>query len=89
MTVFSVISCGEAKPSEPVVLKFASAAMGNYVDGEQAFVDAFNARCGPDYTIEYFPSEQMLAFPELLDGVRTGAADMAAITPNFNFFDEP
>lgn len=82
-------SCGEEKPDEPVVLKMASAAMGNYVDGEQAFVDAFNARCGPDYTIEYYPSEQMLAFPELLDGVRTGAADMAAITPNFNSFDEP
>ena len=84
-----VASCGEAKPDEPVVLKMASAAMGNYVDGEQAFVDAFNARCGPDYTIEYYPSQQMLSFPELLDGVRTGAADMAAITPNFNSFDEP
>jgi len=82
-------ACGEAKPEKPVVLKMASAAMGNYVEGEQAFADAFNARCGPDYTIEYYPSEQMLSFPELLDGVRTGAADMAAITPNFNSFDEP
>jgi TRAP-type C4-dicarboxylate transport system substrate-binding protein len=78
-----------APAPEPVVMKFASAAMGNYVDGEQAFVDAFNARCGPDYTIEYYGSESMLSFPELLDGVRTGAADMAAVTPNFNSFDEP
>jgi TRAP-type C4-dicarboxylate transport system substrate-binding protein len=72
-----------------VVLKMASAATGNYVDGEQAFADAFNARCGPDYTIAYYGSESMLSFPELLDGVRTGAADMAAVTPNFNSFDEP
>jgi TRAP-type C4-dicarboxylate transport system substrate-binding protein len=31
----------------------------------------------------------MLSVPELLDGVRTGAADMAAVTPNFNSMDEP
>ena len=88
-TAGAIVSCGEEKPSEPVILKMASAAMGNYVDGEQAFCDAFNARCAPDYTIEYYGSEQMLAFPELLDGVRTGAADLAAVTPNFNSFDEP
>jgi TRAP-type C4-dicarboxylate transport system substrate-binding protein len=81
-------SC-ESSPDEPVVLKFASAATGNYQEGEQAFADAFNARCGPDYTMEYYGAEQMLSFPELLDGVRTGAADMGAITPNFNSFDEP
>jgi TRAP-type C4-dicarboxylate transport system substrate-binding protein len=85
-----LVSCGEEKPAEPVVLKMASAAMGpDYTGVEQAFVDAFNARCGPDYTIKYYPSEQMLSFPELLDGVRTGAADMGAITPNANSADEP
>jgi TRAP-type C4-dicarboxylate transport system substrate-binding protein len=84
-----VVSCSPAKVEGPVVLKFASAATGNYQEGEQAFCDAFNARCGPDYTIEYYGAEQMLSFPELLDGVRTGAAEMAAITPNFNSFDEP
>lgn len=89
MSAFSFVSCGEPSPDEPVVLKFASAATGNYQEGEQAFCDAFNARCGPDYTIEYYGAESMLAFPELLDGVRTGAADMAAVTPNFNSFDEP
>jgi TRAP-type C4-dicarboxylate transport system substrate-binding protein len=83
----SLASCSE--PAEPVVLSFASAATGNYQDAELAFVEAFNERCGPDYTIEYFPAESKLAFPELVDGVRTGAADMAAITPNFNSFDEP
>jgi TRAP-type C4-dicarboxylate transport system substrate-binding protein len=83
-------ACGEAKPAKPVVLKMASAAMGpDYTGVEQAFVDAFNARCGPDYTIEYYGAEQMLSFPELLDGVRTGAADMGAITPNANSADEP
>jgi TRAP-type C4-dicarboxylate transport system substrate-binding protein len=89
MSAFAFVSCGEPSPDEPVVLKFASAATGNYQEGEQAFCDAFNARCGPDYTIEYFGAEAMLSFPELLDGVRTGAADMAAVTPNFNSFDEP
>jgi TRAP-type C4-dicarboxylate transport system substrate-binding protein len=89
VSAFAAVSCGEPKPSEPVVLKFASAATGNYQEGEQAFCDAFNARCGPDYTIEYYGAESMLGFVELLDGVRTGAADMAAITPNFNSFDEP
>lgn len=87
-SAFAVTSCGEPSPDEPVVLKMASAATGNYIEVEQAFVDAFNARCGPDYTIEYFGAEAMLSFPELLDGVRTGAADMAAVTPNFNSFDE-
>lgn len=77
------------QPPEPVVLSFASAATGNYQDLELEFATSFNARCGPAYTIEYFPAESMLSFPELLDGVRTGAADMAAITPNFNSFDEP
>lgn len=81
-------SC-DSSPDEPVVLKFASAATGNYQEGEQAFADAFNARCGPDYTIEYYGAEQMLSFPELLDGVRTGAADIGAVTPSFNSFDEP
>ena len=78
-----------APAPEPVVLKMASAAMFQYGDVEVAFVDAFNARCGPDYTIEYYGAEQMLSFPELLDGIRTGAADMGAITPNANSFDEP
>lgn len=77
------------QPPEPVVLSFASAATANYQDLELAFAESFNARCGPDYTIEYFPAESKLSFVELLDGVRTGAADMAAITPNFNSFDEP
>ncbi|MCK4273495.1 MAG: TRAP transporter substrate-binding protein DctP [Dehalococcoidales bacterium] len=82
-------ACGEEKPDEPVVLKMASAAMMEYGEVEQAFADAFNARCGPDYTIEYYGAEQMLSFPELLDGVRTGAAEIGAVTPNFNSFDEP
>jgi TRAP-type C4-dicarboxylate transport system substrate-binding protein len=73
----------------PVILKMASAAMGPYITDEQAFADAFNARCGPDYTIEYYPNQEMLSFPELLDGVRTGAADMGAITPSANSADEP
>jgi TRAP-type C4-dicarboxylate transport system substrate-binding protein len=83
-----LVSC-ESKPEEPVVLKFASAATGPYTEDEQAFADAFNARCGPDYTITYYPSGEMLAFPELLDGVRTGAADMGAVTPSANSADEP
>jgi TRAP-type C4-dicarboxylate transport system substrate-binding protein len=79
-----------ACPSKgPVVLKMASAALFEYGDVEQAFVDAFNERCGPDYTIEYYGAEQMLSFPELLDGVRTGAADMGAITPSANSADDP
>lgn len=73
----------------PVVLKMASAALFEYGDVEQAFADAFNERCGPDYTIEYYGGEQMLSFPELLDGVRTGAADMGAITPSAHSADEP
>jgi TRAP-type C4-dicarboxylate transport system substrate-binding protein len=85
--VFS--SCGEAKPDEPVVMKMASAALAEYGEVEQTFVDAFNERCGPDYTIDYYGAEQMLSFMELLDGVRTGAADLGAITPNFHSFDEP
>jgi TRAP-type C4-dicarboxylate transport system substrate-binding protein len=88
LTVGLTVSCS-TKTEGPVVLKMASAATGNYQEGEQAFCDAYNARCGPDYTIQYYGAEQMLAFPELLDGVRTGAAEMAAITPNFNSFDEP
>ena len=82
-------ACEEEGPAEPVVLKMASAALFQYAEPEQAFVDAFNARRGPDYTIAYYPAEQMLSFPELLDGVRTGAADMAAITPSANSADEP
>lgn len=83
-------ACGDDEsPAEPVVLKMASAATGNYIDSEQAFVDAFNSRCAPDYTIEFYPAEQMLSFPEILDGVRTGAAEMGVVTPNFYSFDEP
>jgi TRAP-type C4-dicarboxylate transport system substrate-binding protein len=91
ISLFSALfaSCGEEKPDEPVVLKFASAATGPYIEGEQAFADAFNERCGPDYTIKYYPAGEMLSFPELLDGVRTGAADMGAITPSANSADEP
>jgi len=74
--------------AKTVVLKMASASTGNYIDNEQAFVDAFNARCAPDYQIEYYPAGQMLQFPEMLDGIRTGAADMGDITPNaFSAYD--
>jgi TRAP-type C4-dicarboxylate transport system substrate-binding protein len=84
------ISCStEQKPSQPVILKMASAAMADYVTEEQAFADRVNARTGGDYKIEYYPSEQMIKFPELLDAVRTGAAEMAALTPNAASADEP
>ncbi|MBA7579009.1 Solute-binding protein [subsurface metagenome] len=79
----------EEEPAEPVVLKMASAALFEYAEVEQAFVDAFNERCGPDYTIVYYGAEGMLSFMEIFDGVRTGVADMGAITPNFHAFDEP
>ena len=63
-----MVSCGGQKAGEQtgqqgtqtVVLKFASFQTGAYVDKEQAFVDRFNARCGPAYRIEYYPSEQMV-----------------------------
>jgi TRAP-type C4-dicarboxylate transport system substrate-binding protein len=77
------------KPAETVILKFASAATADYIPDEQAFCDAVNARIGPAYKIEYYPAGQMLSFPELLDGIRTGAAEMGAITPSFNSGDEP
>jgi TRAP-type C4-dicarboxylate transport system substrate-binding protein len=83
------VSCGEAKPTEPVILKFASQATGPYIEREQLFADNFNARCGPDYTIEYYPSEQMVSFTELLDACRTGAAEMVSLTPNAHAADEP
>jgi TRAP-type C4-dicarboxylate transport system substrate-binding protein len=71
-----------------VIIKMASASTGNYIDNEQAFVDAFNARCAPDYQIEYYPAGQMIAFPEMLDAIRSGAADMGDITPNaFSAYD--
>jgi TRAP-type C4-dicarboxylate transport system substrate-binding protein len=75
-------ACEDEGPAEPVVLKMASAALFQYADPEQAFADAFNARCGPDYTIEYYPAEQMVPFAEIFDAVRTGAAEMGAITPS-------
>jgi TRAP-type C4-dicarboxylate transport system substrate-binding protein len=78
-----------APAPEPVVLKMASAATANYIDGEQAFADDFNATCGPDYTIEYYPAEQMIGFMEMLDAVRTGATEIGVVTPNFYSFDEP
>jgi TRAP-type C4-dicarboxylate transport system substrate-binding protein len=82
----SFVAC----PSQgPVVLKMASSALFEYGEVEQAFADAFNERCGPDYTIEYYGAEQMLSFGELLDGVRSGAADMGAITPSAHSADEP
>jgi TRAP-type C4-dicarboxylate transport system substrate-binding protein len=83
------VSCGEAKPAKPVILKFASQATGPYIEREQKLADNFNARCAPDYTIEYYPSEQMVSFMELLDACRTGAAEMVSLTPNAYSADEP
>lgn len=82
-------ACGEPKPDKPVILKFASQATGPYIEREQKLADNFNARCGPDYTIEYYPAEQMVAFTELLDACRTGAAEMVSLTPNAHSADEP
>ena len=56
---------------------------------EEAFVNAVNARIGPAYKIEYYPAGQMLSFVEIMDGVRTGGAEMGAITPCFHSFDDP
>jgi TRAP-type C4-dicarboxylate transport system substrate-binding protein len=81
-------ACEDEGPAEPVVLKMASAALFQYAEPEQAFADAFNARCGPDYTIEYYPAEQMVSFAELMDAVRTGAAEMGAITPSAHSADD-
>jgi TRAP-type C4-dicarboxylate transport system substrate-binding protein len=78
-----------SKPAGTMILKFASAATADYVPDEQAFCDAVNARIGPAYKIEYYPAGQMLSFPEILDGVRTGAAEMGAVTPSFHASDEP
>jgi TRAP-type C4-dicarboxylate transport system substrate-binding protein len=85
-----MVSCGGQKAGEQtgqqgtqtVVLKFASFQTGAYVDKEQAFVDRFNARCGPAYRIEYYPSEQMVGMAELLDAGRTGVADLVSLVPN-------
>ncbi len=88
-TFGGVFASCDSGPDEPVVMKMASAALMEYGEVEMVFVDAFNERAGPDYTIDYYGAEQMLSFMELLDGVRTGAADLGAITPNFHSFDEP
>jgi len=89
MASIFVVSVGISEAKGPVILKMASAAMGPYIVDEQAFVDKFNARAGGDYKIEYYPSQQMVKFPEILDAVRTGAAEMSAITPNAFSFNDP
>lgn len=71
------------KPEKPVVLKMASAAMGkDYIEMEERFVKSFNKRCAPHYKIEFYPAQQMVSFPELLDAVRTGVAEIGVITFN-------
>ncbi|MBN1190324.1 MAG: TRAP transporter substrate-binding protein [Dehalococcoidales bacterium] len=70
------------------ILKFASAATADYVPDEQAMVDAMNARIGPAYKIEYYPAGQLLAFPEILDGIRTGGVEMGAVTTGFHASDD-
>jgi len=84
-----IVSLGTLEAKGPVILKMASAAMGPYVVEEKAFADRFNARTGGDYKIEYYPSEQMVKFPEILDAVRTGAAEMGVLTPNAYSFNDP
>ncbi len=82
-------ACGDDEPAEPVVLRMASNALFVYADWEQEFVDAFNARCGPDYTIAYYPGEQMVPFAEIMDTVRTGVAEMGVLTFSAYSADEP
>jgi len=84
-----VLSCGISEAKSPVILKMASAAMGPYMEEERAFADRFNKRTGGDYKIEYYPAEQMVKFPEILDAVRTGAAEMGVLTPNAYSFNDP
>lgn len=81
--------CGVSQAKGPVILKMASAAMGPYTADEKAFAESFNERAGGEYKIEYYPSEQMVKFPEILDAVRAGAAEMGALTPNAYSFNEP
>jgi TRAP-type C4-dicarboxylate transport system substrate-binding protein len=84
-----IVSSGISEAKGPVILKMASAAMGPYTVEEKAFADRFNARAGDDYKIEYYPSEQMVKFPEILDAIRAGAAEMGALTPNAYSFNDP
>ena len=63
------------QPVKTTILKFASAATADYIPDEEAYVNAVNARIGPAYKIEYYPAGQMLAFVEIMDGVRTGGAN--------------
>ena len=83
------VTCGISQAKGPMILKMASAAMGPYVVEEKAFADRFNKRAGGECKIEYYPSEQMVKFPEILDAVRTGAAEMGVLTPNAYSFNEP
>ncbi len=84
-----IASAGISEAKGPVILKMASAAMGPYVIEEKAFADRFNERAAGKYRIEYYPSEQMVKFPEILDAVRAGAAEMGALTPNAYSFNDP
>ena len=94
MLVFTLLASmvllyGVSEAKKPTVLKMASAATGRWPADEKIFVDNFNQRADGVYRIEYYPSEQMVKFPELLDAIRTGAADLCYITPNAFSFNDP
>ena len=94
MLVFTLIASmvlfyGVSEAKKTVVLKMASAATGRWPADERIFVDRFNQLANGAYKIEYYPSEQMVKFPELLDAIRTGAADLGYLTPNAFSFNEP
>lgn len=87
--ILLVISPFPAQAQKITVLKMASAAIAEYAEVEKRFVDSFNAKCGPGFKIEFYPAQQMVPFPELLDAVRTGTADMGVITPNAHSAYDP
>ena len=81
MSVGTFVSCGTPEPDKPVVLRLAGPwpPMDPVTEQLQAFADGFNARAPEGYSLEVHPGESLVKMMETLDGVRTGAVEMAGM----------
>ncbi|MBN2060662.1 MAG: TRAP transporter substrate-binding protein DctP [Deltaproteobacteria bacterium] len=80
-SMFVSLSWGKSKP---VVLRLGMAVNAETPQSKELtkLAERFTKRAGPDYSMEYYSSQTLVPFPESLDAVRTGAAEMMGWPPS-------
>jgi TRAP-type C4-dicarboxylate transport system substrate-binding protein len=80
----SILCSCTAKKTEPVTLRLGMAITAQSPQSIELgqLATRFTERAGPDYSMGWYPAQTLVPFPDSLDAVRTGAAEMMGWPPS-------